>query len=73
MKKSKFDKILKDINLTRQEFANLTNLTYGAVSNWHDEKKPIPGWVESWLENYIKAKDMDKVAQAVKPYIKADD
>jgi hypothetical protein len=48
----------------------MTNLTYGAVSNWDDEKKPIPGWVESWLNNYIKAKDMDKVVEAVKPHIK---
>jgi hypothetical protein len=24
----------------------------------------------SWLENYIKAKDIDKIAETVKPYIK---
>jgi DNA-binding transcriptional regulator YiaG len=70
MKKEDFNKILKDINLSRQDFADMTNLTYGAVSNWDDEKKPIPGWVESWLNNYIKAKDMDKVVEAVKPHIK---
>ncbi len=47
----------------------MTELSYGAVSNWHDEKKPVPGWIKSWLDNYVKAKDMDKVVEAVKPYI----
>ena len=56
MKKDEFDNILKKIGMTRQEFADKTNLSYGAVSNWHDEKKPVPGWVDSWLDNYIKAK-----------------
>jgi len=65
VKKIEFDTTLKDINLTRQEFADLTNLTYGAVSNWHDDKKPIPGWVKSWLENYIKAKSYTDVKEKV--------
>jgi DNA-binding transcriptional regulator YiaG len=65
MKKQEFDETLKEIGLSRQEFATMTNLSYGAVSNWHDEKKPVPGWVKSWLENYVKAKDMDKVVDAV--------
>lgn len=69
MKKQEFDNLLKEINLTRQEFADLTKLSYGAISNWNDEKKPVPGWVKSWLENYIKAKNMDNIVEAVKPYI----
>lgn len=56
MKKDEFDDALKRIGMSRQEFADITNLSYGAVSNWHDEKKPVPGWVVSWLDNYIKAK-----------------
>ncbi len=65
MKKQDFDKVLKDIKLSRQDFADMTNLSYGAVSNWHDEKKPVPGWVESWLENYIKAKSYTDVKDKV--------
>ena len=71
MKKQEFDETLKKIGLSRQEFADMTELSYGAVSNWHDEKKPVPGWVKSWLDNYVKAKDMDKVVEAVKPHIKS--
>lgn len=48
----------------------MTDIAYSTVGNWHDEKKPIPGWVESWLKNYIKAKNMDSIVEAVKPYVK---
>lgn len=70
MAKIDFDNTLKKIQLSRQDFSNMTNTAYSTVSNWHDEKKPIPGWVKSWLENYIKAKDTDKIAEAVEPYLK---
>ena len=72
MKKQEFDTLLKEIGLSRQDFADMTNLSYSTIGNWHDEKKPIPGWVKSWLENYMKAKDMDKVVEAVSPYVKGD-
>ncbi|MDN5063716.1 hypothetical protein [Aliarcobacter butzleri] len=70
MTKEKFDNLLKDLELTRQEFSNITGIAYSTINNWHDEKKPIPSWVDSWFENYIKAKDMDKVIDAIKPHIK---
>lgn len=52
MKKADFEEQLKKINLTRQDFCNLTGLAYSSVANWNDDKKPIPNWVKSWLENY---------------------
>ena len=73
MLKVELTKKLKDINLSKKEFANLSNISYNTVNNWNDENKPVPPWVESWLENYIKAKDIEKVAQTMKPYIKCDD
>jgi len=66
MKKQEFDKILKEIGLSRQKFADITNLSYGAVSNWHDEKKPVPGWVKSWLQNYIDKKKFDNIKSIIK-------
>lgn len=69
MTKEKFDNLLRDLELSRQEFSNITGIAYSTINNWHDEKKPIPSWVDSWLENYIKAKDMDKVIDAIKPHI----
>jgi DNA-binding transcriptional regulator YiaG len=73
MLKADFTQILKDINLSKKEFAKLSNISYNTVNNWNDENRPVPPWVKSWLQNYIKAKDIDKVAQTMKPYIKCDD
>ena len=66
MKKQEFDKLLKDINLTRKEFANLTKSAYSTISNWNDEKKPVPGWVKSWLENYIEKQKHQKMLEILK-------
>jgi len=66
MKKDEFDDTLKRIGMSRQEFADITNLSYGAVSNWHDEKKPVPGWVDSWLENYISKKKYENIKNIIK-------
>lgn len=65
LKKEDFDKSLRKIGLSRVEFAAMTNIAYSTVGNWHDDKKPVPGWVESWLENYVKAKIADEVVKVV--------
>lgn len=69
MKKLEFDETLKKIGLTRQEFADITELAYSTIGNWHDEKKPIPGWVKSWLENHIKAKKYQHIKDIIKDEI----
>ncbi len=69
MKKQDFDETLKKIGLSRQEFADMTELAYSTIGNWHDEKKPVPGWVESWLQNYIKSKLADDIINAVEPFV----
>lgn len=69
MTKKEFDERLDCLGLTRQVFAQLTSLSYGSVTNWHDERKPVPSWVSSWLDNYAKAQSMDKVVEAVRPYV----
>lgn len=69
MTKKEFDDTLKKLNLSRHEFADITNLTYGAVSNWNDDKKPVPGWVESWLYYYMKAKENETLNTIINPII----
>lgn len=68
--KQEFTDFLKKIDLSKKDFAELSNISYNTVNNWNDTNKPVPPWVKSWLDNYIKAKDMDKVVEAVKPHIK---
>ena len=73
MLKSEFTDFLKEIGLSKKEFAELSNISYNTVNNWNDENRPVPPWVKSWLENYVKAKDVEKIAKAVKPYMKCDE
>ena len=56
MNKLEFTEFLKNLNLSKREFAELSNISYNTVNNWNDENRPIPPWVESWLDNYSKAK-----------------
>lgn len=69
MLKVELTKILKDINLSKKEFANLSNISYNTVNNWNDENKPVPPWVQSWLENYIDKKKFDNIKNIIKDEI----
>jgi DNA-binding transcriptional regulator YiaG len=51
-----FNKRLEDAQLRKKDFARLTGLSYGSVTNWGQEKKPIPSWVDSWLSLYVQNK-----------------
>lgn len=69
MTKEKYHKLLEVANLSKKEPANILNVAQQTVNNWGSTQN-IPYWLETWLENYIKAKSMDEVTKAVKPYIK---
>jgi len=70
--KEEFNNLLKQANLTKKEFAGIIDMQYSSVNNWGSSQQ-FPRWVKSWLENYIKAKDIDKMADAMKPYIKCEE
>ena len=63
-----FLKKLIEADLNKKSFAVVTGLAYSTVANWSTTNN-IPSWVSSWLENYIKAQSMDKVVEAVRPYV----
>ena len=65
-----FEKKLEDIKLSKKDFAISTNLPYQTVMNWK-RNNSVPVWVDSWLHNYVKAKDLDNIVETVKPYIKS--
>jgi DNA-binding transcriptional regulator YiaG len=69
MNYKKFEELLEQAKINKKEFADMVDMNYVSITNWNKSQK-IPNWVESWLKNYIKAKDMDKVVEAVKPHIK---
>lgn len=69
MNNEDFEELLKNANLNKKEFATLVEMNYTSVTNWSGNNN-VPKWVKSWLENYIKAKEMDKVVEAVRPFVK---
>ena len=56
MTKVVFDDTLRQCGLSRKDFAEKTGTQYTTVGKWNDTERPIPSWVDSWLDNYIKAK-----------------
>jgi len=52
MNKENFSEELKKLNITKKEFADMCGISYMTVNNWNDENRPIPAWVDSWIQNY---------------------
>lgn len=69
MDREEFNTLLEKANLSKKDFCQIIDLNYNTVNTWGSSNINIPKWVKSWLENYIKAKDMDNIVEAVKPYI----
>lgn len=67
MDKEKFELLLKEASLSKKEFAKLVDMNYKSVVNWNTSEN-VPLWVESWLENYIKAKKFDDLVEIIMPY-----
>lgn len=60
MTKEEFEKSLKKAKISKKQFAEACGISYGSVLNWGLLRKDgseytIPGWVASWIENYIMA------------------
>ena len=66
MKKEEFTKRLKELKISKKEFANLANIPYSTVNNWSDKKRPIPSWVESWIKNYICKIELEQTQNILK-------
>lgn len=70
MDREEFNTLLEKANLSKKDFCQIIDLNYNTVNTWGSSNINIPKWVKSWLDNYVKAKDMDKVVEAVRPHIK---
>ena len=70
MTKEEFNKKLKIAKLSKKELSAILETSHQSINNWGSNDREIPYWVSSWLDNYIKAKTLDTVVEAVKPYVK---
>lgn len=64
MTHNEFLEYLHKANLSKKEFSVLTGVVYSTVGNWSNTNK-VPAWVESWMENYLKAKLYDQIRSKV--------
>ena len=66
MDKHAFNDLLKIAELSKKEFAEILGTTGGTISNWGNEDREIPYWVESWLSLYIENMQCKKIKEAIK-------
>ncbi|TLD94843.1 XRE family transcriptional regulator [Helicobacter jaachi] len=55
---------LIEAGLNNQEFAKLSGLNPKSITNWNQEGKFPPAWVEPFLDFYTKAKKYDNLIAA---------
>ncbi len=60
-----FESTLKRLELSKADFAKMVGAVYNGVINWN-VRGQTPKWVQSWLENYEKARKFDKIKELVK-------
>jgi len=60
MDKQRLNDLLKTAGLKKKELSEMFQMSQSAVNNWGASKE-IPYWLESWLENYIKASKYDVI------------
>ncbi|QCD51971.1 XRE family transcriptional regulator [Campylobacter sp. RM16192] len=65
MDKQEFNELLKRVNLTKKEFAELVGVLPTSVNNWGSSQN-IPYWVETWLLNYEKSNRYEKIKELTK-------
>lgn len=65
MEKEQFLDRLKELNLNKMDFAEISQVPYATVNNWgimrNGKPQIIPSWVEPFLDYYEKAKKLDFV------------
>jgi hypothetical protein len=65
MNKYAFNDLLKTAGLSKKEFAQILGTTGGTISNWGNEGREIPYWVESWLNLYIENMHCKQIRKAL--------
>ncbi|TLD79828.1 hypothetical protein LS68_009145 [Helicobacter sp. MIT 05-5293] len=58
MKNTEFEQKLESLGLSKKEFTAIVGMPYQTLMNWK-QKGETPIWVDSWLENYKKAQNLD--------------
>jgi len=68
MTKNVFKRLLTEAGFNKKQFAEYLGIAQQTVNCWGTTQN-IPYWVESWLDNYIKAKQFDDMVESLRPYL----
>lgn len=68
MSYDEFSLRLKNLKLSKKEFAEQTGLEATSVTNWKQGNLVKSSWVKSWLDNYEKAKKFDELKAIIKDF-----
>ena len=60
-----FKSRLKECGLTIKEFAEICGIHHTTISTTWKSKNETPRWVDTWLDNYLKAKTLDNVKDVI--------
>ena len=71
MTKERFKELLKESSLNKKELSEILGAAQQTVNCWGSTQN-IPYWVESWLENYIKAKSYEDIKKKIFEIEKVD-
>jgi len=67
MNYEEFKNMLKKCDLNIKKFSQMCGLNANSISITWKSKNEVPKWVETWLDNYIKAKTLDNVKDVICP------
>jgi hypothetical protein len=65
MEKQKFNDLLKKSGLSKKEFGEMLGTSGPTISNWGNEGREIPYWVESWFALYFENEKYKRLKQAI--------
>ena len=65
-----FKELLKKNKMTIKEFAAKVGINSKTISTTWCSKQETPIWVDSWFENFEKAKSFDDLKNIISQYIK---
>jgi hypothetical protein len=58
-----FKSRLKECGLTIKEFANICGINDKTISGKWKKANETPRWVDTWLDNYLIAKNIDEFCE----------
>ncbi|QSZ43149.1 XRE family transcriptional regulator (plasmid) [Sulfurimonas aquatica] len=56
---------LKNLEMTKKKFAEITGQGVTTITNWKGDGKKIPAWVDTWLDNYEKAQAYELIKNKI--------